>query len=134
VIPMYKIGLNNDFAMRASIPALAILAVMLGTACSDALAHGLWTSWMVLAAASLAIGSASGGMEIRRALIRSPLAVSECNLVQVSRSDHPTVDLVEYLARIDRIPRWIAPGSVTAAPTEFTNVCPRTGPDLYGTP
>ena len=41
-------------------------------------------------------------------------------------------DLAEYLAGIDQIPRWIAPESVTAAPTEFTTACPRAGPDLYG--
>lgn len=32
LIPLYRMGINNDFAMRASLPALAVLAILTGRA------------------------------------------------------------------------------------------------------
>jgi hypothetical protein len=72
LIPFYKIGESNDFAMRASIPALALLAAHFSVILVESHAAGNQLVWTRLATLILIIGSITGAMEVRRALIRSP--------------------------------------------------------------
>ena len=87
LIPFYKIGPSNDFVMRASIPALAILAVTTGhTAC-----HALQTGGarILVIALVLVLGSLTGLTEIREILAARNNGISTCDLVQAWYQERP---------------------------------------------
>ncbi len=66
LIPFYLIGINNDFAMRASLPAIAILALT----CSSALTIAKWPR-LVIPLSVLIIGLATPVSEVYRGLFIS---------------------------------------------------------------
>ncbi len=79
-IPFYRIGVSNDFAMRASIPALAILAIATGHAAASALqAGGARRTLLVLA---VALGSLTGLDEVAHTLSTPNQGASTCDFVQ----------------------------------------------------
>jgi hypothetical protein len=83
-MPFWKIGVNSDFQMRASIMPLALLAV----------AFAEWTIGMMnqrplprgalaFAAVALTIGAITPALELRRTLVNGPSPVTRCSLVGV---------------------------------------------------
>ncbi len=82
-IPLYQIGETGDFAMRASIPALAILSVIAADALTRAFATGrpIDASCGRLLVFALAVGAATGAMEVRRAFIYRPSPLTHCTLI-----------------------------------------------------
>ncbi len=79
-IPFYRIGVSNDFAMRASIPALAVLAIATGHATASALqAGGARRTLLVLA---VALGSLTGLDEVWHTLSTPNQGASTCDFVQ----------------------------------------------------
>ncbi len=102
-IPFYSFGNFNDFAMRASIPALVILAATVGCLCTLRQSR-TWTGFAIL---TLMLGSITGGLEIRRALIRSINPAGSCNLVQIWQADTPNSPLNHYITPTDSLPAWL---------------------------
>ena len=89
LIPFYLIGDANDFAMRVSIPALALLALRAASAFDrawrfDRLANQRW----VLAA--LALASITPLSEIGRNLVFAQSAMSACNVVEAFKAGPAT--------------------------------------------
>lgn len=89
LIPFYLIGDANDFAMRVSIPALALLALRAASAFDrawrfDRLANQRW----VLAALALAVVTPLS--EIGRNLVFAPSAMSPCNVVEAFKAGPAT--------------------------------------------
>jgi hypothetical protein len=121
LIPFYRIGVANDFSMRASIPALAILAVFVGTKCAMTRGRPVWGGFAI---ACLAIGSVTGLLEISRALTQSRIPVSGCDLVQVWQLNDPEKPLTHYLAPIETVPKWAIAPFATAIPAAATEACP----------
>ena len=118
LIPLYKLGQYNDFAMRASIPALALLAASFSIMLAENFGirrRLLQTSVAVL---TLSIGSITGFMEIRRALIRSPSPMSRCNVTQV----FPFIP-THYLANLNGLPEWMHPQSPVQVPAGTISMC-----------
>lgn len=77
VIPLYKIGVTNDFGMRASIPALSVLPILL----ADAICHS--GNYLKIAiAVSLLIGLPAAAGEIARGFTRRPDIDVESSLYQ----------------------------------------------------
>ena len=111
VIPFYTLGEYNDFAMRASIVPLAMLAAcfalrmpQLGEL-KDPLRFAAW--------AVIAISAWSPAMEITRNIRLPAFAISSCDLVsswrEVARSRSANGDGDQYMARIDRLPGGLLP-------------------------
>jgi hypothetical protein len=109
VIPFYSLGEYNDFAMRASIVPLAILAAsfafrvpQLGER-KDPIRFVAW--------AIIAISAWSPVMEITRNLRLPAFAISPCDLVsswrEVATLRSANGDGDQYMVRIDRLPGWL---------------------------
>jgi len=115
-LPFYKIGISDDFAMRSSIPALAILAVLLAVECVESQAR----VWKTCAFAALAIGSVTGLLEIRRAVVNAPNPVLACNLIQVWQQDIPDTSLAHYIVPLSKVPDWaisVPPSTLAGDPS-----------------
>lgn len=118
-VPVYRLG-ATDFVMRASIPALALLALRFGEVVT-----ARSTSWRRVAAiAIVAIGAGAPIYEIGRALQRPAFAISDCSLLDVSRVPPNDGPLFHYLARTDRIETSVA-GKVLAPAVRLMDVEPR---------
>jgi len=105
LIPCYRIGVSNDFVMRASIPALAILAVTTGHTAASVLAGGS-NARRILLGLVLALGSLTGLEEVGHTLATPNRGASTCDFVQAwdqSPYSRQMSDAI-YLAHRDRIP------------------------------
>jgi hypothetical protein len=114
VVPLFQIGANDDFAMRASIPPLAILSVVTADMLSRAFSTGRSVDLACgcLVILTLAIGAATGVMEIRRAFIYRPAPRTHCSFVG-SWDQYfglPIVPKATYLAPATSLPAWMQPG------------------------
>ena len=123
-IPFYKLGMSNDFAMRASIPALALLAANFGVTLTDSVAAGNRVLWTRLATLVLIVGSVTGAMEVRRALIRPASPISACDLIQAwDQSPFILFPKTTYLVNLDTLPEWMRPRSPTDVPPAAPRRC-----------
>ena len=111
-VPLYQIG-GNDFVMRASIPALALLAI--------AFAERAWPAGEALrpertriALAVLAIGAITPLSEIVRAVRMPTYRISDCNMPTAARFPPNDGPLFHYVARASA-----ADTRVLKAPTTY---------------
>ncbi len=120
LMPFYKLGAANDFVMRSSIPALAILAIVTG--------HTLWGTlqqrqWLpaAITLAVIAMGVPTGINQLW-GIVNSPFSgTSKCDLIE-AWDQHPkhTVPKSHYLVATDHLPPWLRaerPEVYPAAPT-----------------
>lgn len=128
VVPLYRLG-AIDFVMRASIPALAVLA--LRTAAAGVALTG---SRRAIALAIVAIGAVTPLYEIGRSLTRPAFAISDCDLLAAARTPPNDGPLFHYLARRAALEGPLA-GRVLAVPDAFSGSTPRGScwPDRDGT-
>ncbi|WP_093312504.1 hypothetical protein [Sphingomonas jatrophae] len=104
VVPFIQIGQSADFAMRASMPALAILAVMLADLLARNGATREYRLWQGIAAFALAIGFVTPLNELRRALTFPTAPPPLCSYLGVVPGGADT-----YVAPLARLPDWIRP-------------------------
>lgn len=97
LIPFYDIG-TVDFIMRASIPALAFLALLVG-ANSWPHAGGSRALAVGVAVACLAVGAVTPLYEIGRALVVPAFAASRCDLLESGRQTPFAAGMTNYLGR-----------------------------------
>ncbi|EQA97209.1 hypothetical protein L286_23050 [Sphingobium sp. HDIP04] len=103
LVPFVQVGWSNDFMMRGSITALALIAAMV----SDQLAEqATMRRWLV---AVLAIGSMTGFAEIRRAFINPPAPEVRCSFFKAWDQTFATFPRGSYLAPVDKVPALIRP-------------------------
>lgn len=89
VLPFYRFGPYNDLAMRASIPALTLLAIRLGSWLSMPLSATRDRCARVIAVILLAIGAVTPFMEFARALIEPRWPMNEAaSVIDVTRGTH----------------------------------------------
>ena len=106
LLPTMRVGLANDLVMRASIPALMILAFAFAQSLSIA-----WNGRPALLAFGVGlvlVGAVTPVQEIVRTQTFRPFAISDCNLVTVWKKiwgKHPTIE--NYLARSALAPDWL---------------------------
>ncbi|MCJ2037278.1 hypothetical protein [Methylobacterium sp. J-068] len=112
VVPLYQLG-STDFVMRASIPALALLALRVGAVAVSA--AGARRAVVVLV---LALGAVTPLYEIGRALSRRAFAISDCSLLQAAGRPPNDGPLYHYVARLDVLRDSLA-GRVLALPGTF---------------
>lgn len=79
VIPTYKMGFANDFAMRVSIPALALLCLRVVPALAALGAEPV--SRRAIVAGFVLMGAITPGVEIMRNVTQKSYAASACTLV-----------------------------------------------------
>lgn len=118
LVPLYRLG-AVDFVMRASIPALAVLALRVGTAVA-----GLRTRRLALAVAVLGIGAITPLYEVIRAVAVPPFAVGTCSLLAAARTPPNDGPLFHYVARIDALRGHLA-ASVLAMPATTIRPVPQ---------
>jgi hypothetical protein len=103
LIPIYKLGANNDFAMRASIMPLALLAFVFGSIVVELrLRDGIGR--VSAAAAVIVLGCFTPAFEVERALTLHSFAISDCNLLTTWSDLEPDRWLANYFARSDTMP------------------------------
>jgi hypothetical protein len=119
-IPMYRLGSNNDFSMRASILPLALL----GFVFASIVAQLRWRDGIARVAAVgiiLALGSFTPAMEIQRALALNAFAIGDCNVLTTWSLIEPKKWLSNYFARADRMPAWLFGRGSADAPAAIEN-------------
>lgn len=98
VLPFYVYGVGNDLAMRASIPALLVIAL----AATRALALPSQRQARIPLVFILLVGALGAAQEPLRALMAGPWKPSELNLQQAaSTPNHPNSFATHYFARAD---------------------------------
>ncbi len=106
LIPFYRLGGNNDFAMRASITPLALLAFAFASIAAD-LKPRDGVGRVVAVVTIVILSAVTPALEVQRALMVSTFAISDCNLLTTWRYLEASTWLSNYLARADRMPAWL---------------------------
>jgi hypothetical protein len=131
-MPLYQIGSNSDFQMRASIMPLALLALLFAqwvarlfdtiTINRTALAY---------AAVIMAVGAATPMFEIRRALTMEPSPKPLCSLLGVWNQQDGLIIAphATYFARTRVLPHWLPAIPVRAGVDEPTKCWERPWPN-----
>jgi hypothetical protein len=108
-VPLVEVGQSVDFVMRASIPALAILSIMVAEPLIHPAAVGdtnwkMARKWAIIA---FSVGLATPAGEVARALLlpRAPLQL--CGYYGVVPNGYAT-----YVAPIERLPALVQPSGV----------------------
>jgi hypothetical protein len=109
ILPVYSIGLYNDFTMRASIAPLFVLSfafariAVLTPRDNGRFATAISTIVLVSAATPI--------IESRTAMATASFGVSDCNFLTAWRKNETTAAPGNYLARAESIPAWLmSPG------------------------
>ncbi|TNC13497.1 hypothetical protein FF100_11955 [Methylobacterium terricola] len=116
--PLYRLG-GADFVMRASIPALAVLALRVG-----AVVPGLEARRLAVAVLVLGLGAVTPLYEVIRAVLVPPFAISPCSLLAASRTPPNNGTLYHYVARIDALEGHPA-GAIFARPETMIRRVPQ---------
>lgn len=98
-VPLYQVG-ASDFVMRASIPALALLAISFAE-CAWPVGAERSPRQYAAAALVLAVGAMTPLYELGRAVLVPAFASSDCNLLTAARFPPNNGPLFHYLARVD---------------------------------
>jgi hypothetical protein len=111
IIPLGRVGDSSDFIMRASIPALAILSVMMAAILAedgpqDDRAAQRKARWLILVV--LAVGLITPLGEIGRALMWPASPRVQCSYMGVVPGGAPT-----YVAPVSSLPKMIRPKRFT---------------------
>jgi hypothetical protein len=112
-IPFFKIGNGNDFVMRASIPALAIMAIATGHNLASVIAaRRPWRIGVVLTV--VALGALTGIDQTCHVLIAPNNGISRCDFIQAWAQDLigvpvNTSPMTPYLAREPNVPALLRP-------------------------
>jgi hypothetical protein len=117
VVPFIQIGTSSDFMMRASIPALAVLAVLVAEALAssggDYKADGRLPRALLLF--TLAVGAVTGAHEVARALLYRPTPLTRCDLIETTvahAGPKAPAGMSTYLAPVTAIPAPLRPKRV----------------------
>lgn len=112
-VPFVRIGWSTDFMTRASIAALAVLALLVADAL---LTRPRLRPWLI---APLLVGMVTGWHEIRRAFVHPLAPAVRCNLVRIwdfealelgfRKPDDPPSPKGTYLAPLANVPALVRP-------------------------
>lgn len=122
VIPAYGLGPSNDFAMRASIPALFLLAFSFARVAVLTPRDNSALSTMI--GALVLISAATPTVEIVKAVVSGGYAISDCNMLTAWSKELTSPFPTNYLARIEKVPAWlIGPDDAPAPLTVEARKC-----------
>ncbi len=121
ILPFLQIGESIDLMMRGSIPALAILSVLVADALTDAGAGR--RGWRVALALVLAIGSVTGLSEIRRAVTYRPSPRPLCGFSRAWDQSFGSFGKSTYLAPLAALPGAIRPSAPERVESADPPIC-----------
>lgn len=126
-VPLVRVGWSIDFMMRASITALAVLAVLTAEAI---VTTPRVRPWLI---GALLIGAVTPWHELRRAFAHPPAPPMRCDLIRawdfealelgMRKADDPPSPKGTYLAPVAALPAVIRPSAPTPARTEAPARC-----------
>jgi hypothetical protein len=135
IFPFIQIGPSADFMMRASIPALAILALLVSEALARprAEAVGIRKAARAMLTVTLLIGSITPAHEVMRALAMRPTPYPECSLLASAdrsilvrsvhaKSDEPLTHST-YVAAADALPAVLRSKKLHPVPADKAGDC-----------
>lgn len=115
-VPYGQIGYWVDFAMRVSIPALAILSMIMADLIirpGRGIREQAWRGAIIV---TLAIGSVTPLTEIRRSFVYPPSPPPLCNVYRAAMASFGPIGVPTYLAPLSSMPGWLRPAAVTELP------------------
>ncbi|MEK4032796.1 hypothetical protein WOC76_02280 [Methylocystis sp. IM3] len=124
VIPLYSFGPSNDFAMRASIPALFLLAFSFARIA--VLTPRDNSAFPTLISSLVLISAATPLLELKNAF-SGAYGVSDCNMMTAWRKTDGFAFPTNYLAREEKVLPWLI--SVGDGPAPLTVETRRCWPD-----
>jgi hypothetical protein len=126
VIPFIHLGQGIDFCMRASIPALTLLALETIELLFLLYHEKPFRNTPLIAALTfvLCLGSATGILEIKRAVTQRPVTATGCNFVDGwNASEFRQVSYTTYLAQEAAMPRVFRKTNASVINTGFHGPC-----------
>lgn len=122
LMPFIQIGWSIDFMMRASVPALTILTVMVADAVTpgEKIAPAPIRYWLLLAPI---IGSVTGQHEIRRALTQPPAPEVRCSFWKAWDQSFADFPKGSYLAPLSAMPVAVRPRNPARASAKEPDRC-----------
>ena len=121
VIPVYSFGPSNDFAMRASIMPLFLLAYGFSRIAvltpRDNSAFPTFISVLVI------LSFATPMIEFKRKLLPA-YAISDCNVLTAWLKSDPRILPTNYWARLEKVPAWLTPVSASPLGLEIRQCWP----------
>jgi hypothetical protein len=124
--PLYQIGTNSDFQMRASIISLALLSYFFALSCAKLWDDGRGSRMaMIGAGLVLAVGAVTPMLEVRRALMFDPAPRPLCSLIGMwdKQKGLKIAPYASYFARMSSIPKILRPAPVTIAGLDDPEKC-----------
>ena len=112
IFPFVALGENDDFVMRASIPALLILALI----AAERLAEAPQSRHRTLLMLVLAIGALTPAREIYRALLFRATPFPACDVAAAWQESYPEFGMHTYFARLSSLPRYLHVVPMAMAP------------------
>ena len=107
LMPLVQIGYSADFAMRASVPPLALLMFLVIEALiGHNPAHRETRKWLI---SVLALASFTGAFEIARAFRYPSAAMGQCSFMKAWDANFGDYPKVTYLAPLSELPEPIRP-------------------------
>lgn len=115
IIPVYSVGVSNDFVMRVSIPAMFLLAFAFARiAVLTPRDNGTFAT---VISVIVIISAATPLLEIKQAF-KERYAISDCNMLTSWHKGDISALPTNYWARVEKTPGWLM--STEAAPAPFT--------------
>lgn len=120
VIPLYSVGTSNDFAMRASIPALFLLAFAFSrVAVLTPRDNGPFAT---IIGVIVIVSFATPMLELKQAF-RGSYAISDCNMLTNWGKGDVSALPTNYWARAEKAPAWLMTSAAAAALTIEDRKC-----------
>jgi len=124
LLPFYRLGPANEFVMRASVPALAIVAITTGHALARLIAGGRVVP-MTLGVGAVAFGALTGLAQTASVLRAANLGISRCDVVQAwDQQAGSWAPKAQYFARLEQVPTLLrAPAPSVHSTGATTRLC-----------
>jgi len=103
--PFYKLGDDNDLAMRGAIAPLFVVAIAFASAAPALLAGGRILHRVVLLV--IGLSAVTGLFELRRAIMDPAYRPGDCNILTAYAKFAEGLFPSNYLARLSQAPSWL---------------------------
>ncbi|MDB5716688.1 MAG: hypothetical protein JWM38_115, partial [Sphingomonas bacterium] len=123
LLPFAQIGESVDLAMRGSIPALAILSVLVTQALGAPAPQGFRRGAQAVLLVVLAIGGVTGLREVRRGLAYLPAPRPLCSFSGAWDQSFSAFGKSTYLAPVTALPALMRPAAPTLLPAADPAQC-----------
>ena len=124
LLPLYAFGPSNDLVLRASIPALFLIAFSFARlVAAKAQDRG---SFRAVILSVVVLSAATPALQIAQALVAPSFSISDCNMLTYWQSDEPMAFPGNYFLPVEKAPAWLIAhdGSRAAIRLEYRDCWP----------